>query len=286
MSFVLLAALCSVSVSVLLKLARRYQIDVAQAVCWNYLAASVLCWFLLQPQMATLARPETPWPVLIGLAVALPGLFLVLAESVRRAGIVLTDIAQRLSLLLSLLAAFAFFGETAVPQKIAGLVMGLIAVLGILIRPRAAASAPNGERAWPVLLTVWAGLALIDVMLKSVAAAGIPFAASLQVTFSLAFIGMLLWQLLRQVRGQVRLDYRNFLAGLLLGSLNFANILFYVKAHKALSAQPAVVFATMNIGVVVLGTLVGALVFRERLYRINYLAVILAICAILVIASA
>lgn len=286
MFFVLLAALCSVSVSVLLKLAGRFQIDVVQAVCWNYLAASILCWLFLNPRLASLARPETPWLILIGLAVALPGLFLVLAASVRRAGIVLTDIAQRMSLVLSLLAAFLFFGETAVPQKICGLVLGLIAVLSILIRPRAREAVSNGERAWPALFTVWAGLALIDVMLKGIAAAGIPFSASLQVSFVLAFVGTFIWQLVRLLSHRTLLNHKDFLAGLLLGAFNFANILFYVKAHKALSTQPAVVFATMNIGVVVLGTLVGVVFFRERLFRRNYLAVALAICAIIVIASA
>jgi drug/metabolite transporter (DMT)-like permease len=284
MIFVLLAATCSVLVSVLLKLARRYEVDVPQAITWNYFAASILCWFLLNPQLASLPQPGAQWIVLLGLAVALPTLFLVLAASVRRAGIVLTDIAQRMSLLLSLMAAFLFFGESASTQKIIGLILGLIAVAGILIRPERSAADP-GARAWPVLLTVWVGLALIDVMLKCVAAAGTPFASSLQLSFLLAFVGMLLWQCLRMLRRQTRLNLRNCGAGVLLGILNFANILFYVKAHKALSTQPAVVFATMNIGVVVLGSLVGVFAFGERLSRINYVAIGLAIGAITLISK-
>jgi drug/metabolite transporter (DMT)-like permease len=281
MIFVLLAATCSVLVSVLLKLARRYEIDVPQAITWNYFAASILCWFLLNPQLASLTQPGAPWAVLLGLAVALPTLFLVLATSVKRAGIVLTDIAQRMSLLLSLMAAFLFFGESAGTQKIIGLILGLVAVAGILIRPGRSLGDAD-PRAWPMLLTVWVGLALIDVMLKYIAA-GTPFALSLQLSFSLAFVGMLLWQCLRVFRRQTRLSLHNCGAGVLLGILNFANILFYVKAHKALSTQPAVVFATMNIGVVVLGTLVGVLIFRERLARLNYLAIGLAVGAIVLL---
>jgi uncharacterized membrane protein len=111
MLFVLLSAVCSVLVSVLLKIARRYAVDVAQAITWNYLAAAVLCALLLQPPLTSLTQPGAPWFALLGLAAVLPSLFLVLAASVRRAGIVRTDIAQRLSLLLSLLAAFFVFGE-------------------------------------------------------------------------------------------------------------------------------------------------------------------------------
>lgn len=283
MIYVLLAATCSVLVSVLLKLARRHQFDVAQAIGWNYLAASGLCAWLLSPPLASLRQPGAPWVSLLGLAVVLPTLFLVLAASVRRAGIVLTDIAQRLSLLLSLLAAFLLFGETTSALKLAGLALGLLAVVGILMRPEGAPSGEGGP-AWPALLTVWAGFALVDVMLKHIAAAGTPFAASLQVSFVLAFIGMAAWLLLRAWRGQGRLTLRNCLAGLLLGSINFANILFYVQAHRAMPGQPAVVFATMNIGVVVLGTLTGVAAFGERLSRLNRAAIGAAILAIVLIA--
>lgn len=285
MFYVLLAATCSVLVSVLLKLARRQGIDVAQAIGWNYLAAALLCGLLLRPSLASLAEPGAPWPALLGLALVLPTLFMVLATSVRRAGIVLTDIAQRLSLLLSLLAAFLWFGETAGGLKLAGLGLGLLAVVGILWRPQAQpVPGEGGTAAWPALLTVWAGFALVDVMLKQVAAAGTPFAASLQVSFSLAFVGMMIWLLWRAARGQGRLAWRHALAGLLLGTLNFGNILFYVLAHRALPGQPAVVFASMNIGVVVLGTLVGVWVFGERLSHVNRAAIGAAILAIGLIA--
>lgn len=285
MLYVLLAAACSVTVSVLLKIARRHEIDVAQAVTWNYLAATLLCALLLRPPLASLQGSATPWAALLGLAALLPTLFLVLAACVRRAGIVRTDIAQRLSLLLSLLAAFLLFGERPGPLKLAGIALGLVAVVGILARPDARRpAAAAGEL--PLLLLVWAGFALVDVMLKLIAAAGTPTTASLLACFALAFAGMLGWQLWRAARGRARLAARNLAAGLLLGCVNFANILFYVRAHQSLHDQPAVVFASMNIGVVVLGTLVGAAGFGERLGRFNRIAIVAAVLAIALIAFA
>ena len=302
MLFVLLSAVCSVLVSVLLKVAlnkstpigapgfekdrkpaQRPGIDAAQAVTWNYLMASALCALVLRPPLASLTQPGTPWLALLGLAVVLPSLFLVLAASVRRAGIVRTDIAQRLSLLLSLLAAFFMFGEQAGTTKLIGLALGLLAVLGILSRPGREQTNTSGN-ALPALLTVWAGFAVVDVMLKQIAAAGTPFAASLQVSFVLAFIGMAAWQALRVWRGAVSLTWPNLAVGLLLGLINFGNIIFYVLAHRALPSQPAVVFASMNIGVVVLAALTGTIWFGERLSWVNRGAIILAICAIVLIA--
>ena len=283
MTYVMLAAACSVLVSVLLKLAGRRGIDAGQIVTWNYLVAALLCAWLLDAPLGSLRQPGAPWVPLLVLAVVLPSLFLVLAASVRVAGIVRTDIAQRLSLLLSLLAAFLWFGESANGMKLAGLGLGLLSVVAILMRPKTTAGTPQAA-GWLLLLTVWVGFALVDVMLKQIAAAGTPFAASLQVSFVLAFFGMLLVQGWRQARGHSRFSWRNLGTGLLLGVLNFGNIVFYVHAHRALPENPSLVFAAMNIGVVVLGTLVGVLAFSEKLGRMNWLGIALAVPAIVLIA--
>ncbi|UYB52208.1 EamA/RhaT family transporter [Xanthomonas sp. AM6] len=282
MAFVFLSVVCSVLVSALLKLAPRRRIDLAQAVTWNYLAALLLCAALLQPPLATLRSAQAPWAELLGLALLLPALFLVLGRAVALAGIVRTDAAQRLSLLLSLAAAFALFGERANGYKLAGLALGLLAIAGIVHRPAPAAT--GAARAAPWLLLVWAGFALIDVLLKRIAQAGTPFAASLLVAFAIAFVLLLGVQLWRHVRGSAPLAWRNLGAGLLLGALNFGNIAFYVRAHQALPDSPAVVFAAMNLGVIVLGALLGMLAFGEKTSAWNRAGLVLALLAIVLIA--
>lgn len=286
MPYLLSSVVCSVLVSVLLKLMQRRGIDTAQGIAWNYLAASLLCFTLLDPPLSALAAPHAPWPALALLTVLLPGIFLALSASVRAAGIVRTDIAQRMSLVLSLLAAFLWFGEQADAQRLTGLALGLLAIVLLVLRPRTASvEAEGGWSGWALPLLVLVGYASVDVLLKHIAAAGTPFAASLQVAFVAAFIVMMGVQVVRSLRGGPSLTLPALGAGLLLGALNFGNILFYVKAHRALPDNPAVVFSTMNIGVVVLGTLAGMLLFRERLSRMNLLAIPLAILAIALIAA-
>jgi multidrug transporter EmrE-like cation transporter len=65
---------------------------------------------------------------------------------------------------------------------------------------------------------------------------------------------------------------------------NFGNILFYLKAHQALVNNPSTVFTAMNIGVITLGTLVGLLVFKEKLGVLHKVGIALALVAILIIA--
>lgn len=281
MIFVLLSVLCSVLVSVLLKLAHRLRIDVGQAIAWNYVVTSVLTACLLQPTLSTLRGPGVPWLALVALGILLPTIFLALAAAVRHAGIVRSDAAQRLSLLLSLLAAFVLFGEHLTAVRLAGIALGLLALLCMIWRGGAAVAA-TGAAGWLYPLLVFVGFGVIDILFKRVALAGIPLGDALQAMFALALLVAFAMQLWRFLRDRVRFTARSALAGVALGAANFGNILFYLRGHRAFPAHPALVFASMNIGVVALGAVVGLLLFRERLSRLNGGGVLLAGLAIAV----
>ncbi|HET6433889.1 EamA/RhaT family transporter [Dyella sp.] len=278
MLFLCLSILCSVLVSVWLKLARRFGLDVPQMVAWNYLAAGALVALVLHPSLAPLRQPDAPRVAVLALAVLLPAIFLALGTSVRHAGIVRSDVAQR----LSLLAAFVWFGQVPTSRMLAGLALGLLALVAMVWRSHATSDAGTPGWLWP--LVVFAGFGAIDILLKQVAAAGIPIAASLQAMFALALPVALGFALLARQRSGARFTARSLAGGLLLGLLNFGNILFYLRAHVALPNDPALVFATMNLGVVALGTLVGVLGFGERLSRINAVGLALAGAAIALLA--
>lgn len=285
MIHLLLAAICSVLVSVLLKLARRLDVDVGQAIAWNYVVAASLSAWAFAPATSGLHAAAAVWPALLTLGVLLPTIFLALAGSVRHAGIVRSEVAQRLSLLLSLLAAFALFGEPLSATKGWGIAAGLAALLGLVWRPSIdSGDMPDGARRWTFPLLVFLGFGVIDVLFKRVAQAGVPLGAALLAMFVLALLVSLVLQAWRLASGQAHLGGRSLAAGLLLGLLNFGNILFYLRAHQALPGQPALVFAGMNLGVVALGALAGLVVFRERLSRLNLAGLSLAVLAIALLA--
>ena len=279
MIYVWLSVLCSVLVSVLLKLARRFGIDVGQAVAWNYAVAGAFTALMLQPSLMPLRQPGVPWLALAGLGVLLPTIFLALGASVRHAGIVRSDAAQRLSLLISLLAAFVLFGEKPDALKVTGCVLGLLAMAGMVWRGERS-GATNGMARWGYPLLVFAGFGVIDIMFKRVAAAGLSLGTSLQTMFALALLVAFAIEITRCMRGRARFTLRSLLGGVLLGLCNFGNILFYLRAHRAMPHDPALVFASMNLGVVALGALVGLWLFRERLSRLNLAALVLALLAV------
>src|SRR5699024_8322853 len=110
MWYLAFSILCSVTVSVFLKVAYRRHWQVSQAIATNYLMASALTLVLLRPQLSHLTHWQTPYFVLLALGLLLPSTFVVMALAVRHAGSMRSDAAQRLSLLIPLLASFLFFG--------------------------------------------------------------------------------------------------------------------------------------------------------------------------------
>lgn len=277
MVYLVASITCSVAVSVLLKLFRRHGIDPGQAICMNYAVAVTLTLLMLQPSMAALQAPATPWAVLIVLGLLLPSVFLAMAASVRHAGIVRSDAAQRLSLFIPLLAAFFLFGQAPTLRTVGGVALAL-AALFCLLKRHANAPAEGGPYAWLWPLAVWLGYGVIDILFKQMSKAGTAFPAGLAAAFALAGLTMLAYLLLRRTVWA----RRHLVAGMLLGLLNFGNILFYIRAHQQFPQDPALVFSAMNIGVVGLGTLVGAWAFREPLSKTNLLGLALTFVAIVV----
>ncbi|TCC85782.1 EamA family transporter [Pedobacter hiemivivus] len=282
MIFLLFSICCSVTVAVLLKLAKRYKINITQAVTWNYLFAIVLSLIFYKPSLTDLVSAPIDG-VYIALGVLLPIVFLFLAGSVRNIGIVKTDIAQRLSLFIPLLAAYFLFNEHFSTLKIVGLSIAIVAILFTLYKKTAQ---KNEGLNWLYPIFVFIGFGIIDILFKKVAQIkSIPYTSSLIVIFILAFIISLIYIFYLWLVKKEKLQLINFICGCILGFFNFFNILFYLKAHRAMADNPSVVFAAMNIGVIIVGSLVGIFIFKEKLNKLNYWGLFLALVAIILITN-
>jgi len=280
MIYILLSVICSVTVAILLKLAKRYQINIIQAVTVNYFTALTLCFLLFKPEV-NLITPSAPWPIYIALAILLPSIFLVLAASVKKLGIVKTDIAQRLSLFIPILAAYFIFKEGFNQYKLIGLGLGFLAILLTFIRK---SDQEKKSSNWIYPIAVFLGFGVIDVLFKQIALyKTIPYTTSIFTVFTMAFLVSLTIVSYLVITKRTKLQLVNLACGLILGFFNFGNILFYMKAHKALSENPSTVFAAMNLGVILVGSLVGILVFKEKLSKLNYVGIGLALVAVIFI---
>ena len=279
MMYLIIAVLCSVAVSVLLKILRQKNIDIRQTIVAGYPVAFLLTWVLLKPDVSSIGALGNAWGIIIALGVLLPAVFIILGRAIESVGMVATDAAQRLSLIIPIVAAFLLFGEVLTGTRVLGLALGFLALAALVYRPQHGIINNQAKQTPLWLFGVWLGYGVIDILFKQVAKQGAAFPLTLFVTFGLAGLLLLVYLLITRVRWQ-----GNALsAGLLLGALNMGNIYAYVRAHQVLSESPSIVFTGMNVGVIAVATLIGVGVFKEQLNRINIVGLLLAICCVAVL---
>ncbi|MDQ7961183.1 DMT family transporter [Flavobacterium lindanitolerans] len=279
MFYIVLSIICSVSVGALLKFSKRYSFDIIQVIAVNYILALGLCYITFRPD-ASVVNSSSPWKIYIGLAILLPSVFLLLASSIKHIGIVKTDIAQRLSLFIPILAAYFIFKENFTTLKLMGLIVGFPAIFLTLSKKQS----DTQENRWIFPVLVLLGFGIIDILFKQIALEkSIPYTTSLFIVFCGALVLALCFTIYSVFVKKNPIQWKNIIIGAFLGILNFGNILFYLKAHKAFSENPSTVFAAMNLGVIVLGSLVGIVAFKEKVTLKNYIGIVLALGSIVLI---
>ncbi|MBR5939646.1 MAG: DMT family transporter [Neisseriaceae bacterium] len=274
MYYLIFSIMCSVAVSILLKISKKQGVAIEQAVAINYPTAAICTLLLFQPNLSqNLPELRAYWQILLPLSILMPAVFIVMGECVKRAGIAKSDAAQRLSLFLPIAAAFLIFGETLNAGKMISVILAIVSLLALVYKPSHHTQSKNA--AW-ILLGVWFGYGIIDILFKQLSKNPALTTTHLFVLFIAASVFMFAYLIARKTQW----TKASIIGGLILGCLNFGNIYFYFRAHQAYSGNPSLVFAAMNLGVITLGTLTGTVVFREKINYINMLGIALAMIAI------
>ncbi len=278
MLFLILSIICSVTVGVLFKTSRAYTNSNTQIIAFNYLFALVLCFLTYSPDIKAVGI-AAPWGIYAIIGILLPTIFLLLATSIKYMGIVKTDAAQRLSLFIPILAAWLLFGEDFNMLKISALLVAFPALVLLLAKP-----SDNTENKWIYPAAVLIGFGVIDILFKQIATyTELPYTSSLFVIFGIALLITMIAVGYEVNFKKVKITSRNLLFGGLIGIFNFGNILFYLKAHQAFAKNPSTVFAGMNMGVIIIGSLVGLFIFKEKLTKMNFVGLFLALVAVILI---
>lgn len=275
MHYLIFSIVCSVAVSILLKISKNQKISIKQAVAINYPVAAISAFILFKPNFSNNFNILlSEWKILLSLGFLLPSVFIIMGECVNRAGIAKSDAAQRLSLFLPILASFLFFGEVLSIGKFLAVILAIISLSALVYRPK---SKTYGTGAIWALLGVWLGYGIIDILFKQLSKNAAMTATNLCTVFILSAIVLFTYLFVRKIKW----SSTSILGGVILGCLNFGNIYFYFCAHQAYSNNPTLIFAAMNLGVISLGTIIGTAIFKEKINVINIVGIFLAIIAII-----
>src|SRR5690606_5742239 len=137
---------------------------------------------------------------------------------------------------------------------------------------------------FPVL--VFLGSGIIDTTIKYledefIAKNDTPiFSATIYGMAALIGVFFLIFQ---TIKGKFQFHYKNIFAGIALGIPNYFSVYFLVQTLRSDIFDSSGIFTVNNVAIVMVSTLLGILLFKEKLLLKNWIGIGLAIISILLI---
>lgn len=289
MLFLLAAVLCSVLLGFMFKVFPRFGIDTFQAIVFNYCTCLVCGILHLGRFPLSLTAPPPPWlPFALGLGLVFISGFNAAAATVRQFSLTLSQIMQRMSILLTVPFAWFMYHESAGWGKIAGFVCAIGAIIFVNLPGKSPAAQKTAGGLWWLPLVTWILAGVIEMVFTIVQNEGLndPNDPSFVATIfgTAGVIGLLMaaqgWR-----SGRLRFSWRHVAAGIMLGIPNYGSMFFLIKALGA-GLEASFVFPTVNVSIIFITTIGAIVLFQEQLSNLNRIGIALAVAAILLIFNA
>ena len=289
MIFLALSIIASTLIFVIFRLFASYNINTLQAIVVNYFVACSCGVIGYQNSIELSTIPQYNW---FYYTLALGALFIIvfnlMAITTQHNGLSVVSVATKMALVIPIAFGLWYYKEPLGTSKAAGIVLALIAVYLVAVKKDSSIILQKKNLVFPVL--VFLGSGLIDTSLnflqndfitdKSL----IPlFSSTIFLTAGVIGIMVLVAQ---KIKGVLVLEFKNIIAGIVLGIPNYFSIYFLVKALRSDLFDSSGIFTINNVGIVIISTLLGIVFFKEQLSVKNWIGITLAVISIALVSLA
>lgn len=293
MIYIALSILLSVFLLVLFKLFEKFGVNTWHAIIFNYYTATITGIAFSGKNFNFSGAIHSGWFwVCFPLGILLISVFRLIALTTQKINVSTAAIANKMSVVIPVLFSIFALNESFGPGKISGIILALIALYFTSVSSHNNSKSDIKLIYLPIL--VFAGSGLLDLIINAVNAFMIKDSndSELFTTYSFAvagFIGVfiLLFQYRKHRKTQIEnkfFEWKSVLGGIVLGIPNYFSIFFILKSLESNVFSSSQLFPILNISNVLLAALSGRLLFGEKLMLKNYIGIILAVIAILLIA--
>jgi len=283
MDYIALSVIQSVLILITFKLFDRFGFDNLQAIVVNYIVAGSFGFMIARTEWTGSGIAEFNWfYTALVLGTMFIATFFFFALSSQKAGVAVTSVTSKVSLVIPVIASTFLFGESLNWLRITGILLALAAFYLVFMKKEPVTW--KTRYAWlPVF--VFLGNGIIDTTMKYADHHFIrgDLVLFLAVVFSTAFLIGASILIVKIISGKTRLSWKNLAGGVFLGLINFGSTYYMLKAISVY--ESSFVFPVTNASIVGLSALTGFFIFREKLSWLNWTGIFLALTAILVISN-
>lgn len=282
--------LVTICIGICFKLFERWKINTFNAIVINYTVCLLLGTFLDSNHTFPFSAEiiHTPWficDLLLGI-LFITG-FNLTAKAIQKAGITLTTMMQRMSLITTVSFTVLVFHERFSWIALSGLLLALLAIVAINQNGNSISFQKPGKYT-PLLILVLLFSSAIEIILFYAEKSGLVGDQQMPFTThgfgSAALFGWLLmawgW-----FKGGKKFSTKDIYAGVLLGVPNYFSI-YLIMVMLNEGWKGSILYPMLNVSVLLLSTMIAVIGFREKLNRLNWIGIGLATLSILTIAYA
>lgn len=285
MIYLILSILFTTALVLIFKLFERFEVDNFQAIVFNYITAGLICFLVVgEPLNIAQITSEVWFPSTLLIGILFISMFNVIAYSAQKVGIAITSVATKISLCIPVLFGYWYYNDTMNAYKIVGILLALVSVY-FTSKKEAKREAIN-PLLFSIPIILFFGSGILDIVLIY----------SLE-TFDLVDKGLELnfSSMLYTIAGLIglpilifrhftveKIKLKNIIAGIGLGIPNVFSIVFFLKCLNHFP-ESTFVFPINNVGIVATSAIFASLFFKERLSKINWVGIVIAMVSIVLI---
>ena len=286
-----LCIVCNVLLAIIFKTFDKFKIDNLNAIIVNYGVCILFASTLIGTSAIPLDLFDRPWwPLSFTLSFLFIFGFNIMALSFQKSGVALTAIIQKMSLIIPAAIAISLYGEPLGMMKSIGIILALGAIVFANLPSDSSQERLNIFHPliiYPLLTFLLSGI--IEVVLFLGEAEGLVQDDGAMFTATAfggaALMGILYrtYTMITQKRGMPA--PKDFLGGVALGLPNYMTIYLLVVLLSQ-GWQGSVLFPINSIGIIVLTSIVGVLLYQEKLGKNKVIGIVLGVMAIVMISQA
>lgn len=267
------------------KLFSKFKINTLHAIVVNYIVACFSGLIAYNNEIVVTNIIHFNWfYYAIGLGAIFILVFNLMAITTQRSGLSVVSVATKMSVVIPIVFGLIYYQESLGVFKLIGIILALIAVYLASIRTKSGIAIQKKNLIFPLLVFIGSGI--IDTSIKFlegsfVAQNDIPI-FSATIFASAAVIGILLLTYKATI-GAFKFEFKNILGGIALGIPNYFSIYFLVQALRSNIFDSSGIFTVNNVAIVMVSTIAGIILFKEKLLIKNWIGIALAIISIFMV---